>query len=603
MMERLINNRLPFASLTLQNRMRPEFANLLLDIYPKLKSNLARVGRNASANCVGSSMFFWNHSDPETSGRSYTNEKEADRAIRLAIFLIHQGYKPEQITILSPYLGQVRLLRRKMKKEEEAQPDLFPKPQGASCDKDKPTENKSVRVLTVDMYQGDENDFVIVSLVRSNEKGKLGFVGVLNRRCVAQSRSRCGLYFIGSKATLTKSQTWYYVLKNLAAGNHIDDALPLHCAQHPTSKVPAKSAEEVPSDGTFCKVPCNRAMHCGMHKCEKLFHPKHKHGVCKVQVTFTYSRCGHTGEKECSADETKELCKHQVPFVFKGCGHLSHRKCHQKEEDLECLKPCERLVEKCKHPCKLTCGKICSSRPCVVCRRIAEELEKARALQAELRRNEFLKAIDEQIKEIGQQQVAALGRMDLSKDGDTAAEYFQIEDKVIKYILPEHNWFPRVTRIAKVRSQTMKIKWLKARKMLVDPTQCLVELKFHGTSVQAVEGILRNGFKIPVSGGQMYGRGIYFASDSSKSAQKIYTKGSKMLLVCDVLLGKTMTVEDSRPKMTYRKLREKGYDSLFAKRGTRDKGGVQNHEFVFYNPDQAIPRYIVHYEETDYRSE
>src|SRR6218665_4128468 len=141
------------------------------------------------------------------------------------------------------------------------------------------------------------------------------------------------------------------------------------------------------------------------------------------------------------------------------------------------------------------------------------------AQQTEQQRKEFMKEIDEQIKEIGRQQAASLVRLDLSKDGDTAAEYFNIEDKVIKYIQPEHNWLPTVTRIEKVRNQTMEIKWLKARKMLVDPSH--VELKFHGTSVQAVEGILRNGFMIPVSGRQMYGRGIYFSSDSSKKAKKI----------------------------------------------------------------------------------
>lgn len=50
------------------------------------------------------------------------------------------------------------------------------------------------------------------------------------------------------------------------------------------------------------------------------------------------------------------------------------------------------------------------------------------------------------------------------------------------------------------------------------------------------------GLKLQARGAAMYGKGVYFASDSSKSAQEMYTKGSNMLLVCDVLLGKSWTV-------------------------------------------------------------
>ena len=89
------------------------------------------------------------------------------------------------------------------------------------------------QVHTVDLFQGDENDFVIVSLVRSNPKGVSGFVGVLNRRCVAQSRSRCGLYFIGNLRTIGRRETWTPLLDKLAAADCIGDQLPIHCPLHP----------------------------------------------------------------------------------------------------------------------------------------------------------------------------------------------------------------------------------------------------------------------------------------------------------------------------------------------------------------------------------
>ena len=70
------------------------------------------------------------------------------------------------------------------------------------------TKKATLKVHTIDMYQGDENDIVIVSLVRSNNKKMIGFLKLLNRRCVAQSRARCGLYFIGNSETLSNDTNW-----------------------------------------------------------------------------------------------------------------------------------------------------------------------------------------------------------------------------------------------------------------------------------------------------------------------------------------------------------------------------------------------------------
>jgi len=107
-------------------------------------------------------------------------------------------------------------------------------------------------------------------------------------------------------------------------------------------------------------------------------------------------------------------------------------------------------------------------------------------------------------------------------------------------------------------------------------------------------GITENGFRLPAKGG-MYGIGIYLASDSSKSAQELYTKGSNMLLLCDSLLGKIYTVDKAMPKMRGKGIKNLGYDSCFAKRGTKATGGVLFDEFIVYNPDQVYPKYIISY--------
>ena len=49
-------------------------------------------------------------------------------------------------------------------------------------------------VKTVDSYQGEENDIVLLSLTRSTHDGKIGFLDITNRVCVALSRAKLGFY-------------------------------------------------------------------------------------------------------------------------------------------------------------------------------------------------------------------------------------------------------------------------------------------------------------------------------------------------------------------------------------------------------------------------
>ena len=55
-----------------------------------------------------------------------------------------------------------------------------------------------MRVTAVDNYQGEENDVIILSLVRNNVEGSVGFLRTNNRVCVALSRARNGFYAFGN---------------------------------------------------------------------------------------------------------------------------------------------------------------------------------------------------------------------------------------------------------------------------------------------------------------------------------------------------------------------------------------------------------------------
>lgn len=73
-----------------------------------------------------------------------------------------------------------------------------------------------MRITVVDNYQGEESDIILLSLVRSNEKGNVGFLKTENRICVALSRAKLGLYIMGNMENLYNSgKLWKQIKETL----------------------------------------------------------------------------------------------------------------------------------------------------------------------------------------------------------------------------------------------------------------------------------------------------------------------------------------------------------------------------------------------------
>ena len=89
--------------------------------------------------------------------------------------------------VISPYRGQVHLLRQLIKR------DKFFKPL-----------RSLISVNTVDGFQGQERDVIVISMVRSNEEGQVGFLRDLRRMNVAITRARMKLLIIGDSTTLCR---------------------------------------------------------------------------------------------------------------------------------------------------------------------------------------------------------------------------------------------------------------------------------------------------------------------------------------------------------------------------------------------------------------
>lgn len=108
-------------------------------------------------------VFFMDHVYTETKeGKGYVNRKEAEVAVELACYLAQRGYAVATITVLTTYRRQLRLLTQLI---------------GAHRSK----ELRQLRATTVDSFQGEENDIIILSLVRSNADGQIGFLKMANR--------------------------------------------------------------------------------------------------------------------------------------------------------------------------------------------------------------------------------------------------------------------------------------------------------------------------------------------------------------------------------------------------------------------------------------
>jgi len=105
----------------------------------------------------------------ESDSLSKSNTHEAKFIAALCRYIVLQGYDPTRVTVLTTYLGQMFLLKKYIGLHR-------------TC--------KGVRITVVDNFQGEENDIILLSLVRSNAEKKIGFLGIPNRICVALSRAK-----------------------------------------------------------------------------------------------------------------------------------------------------------------------------------------------------------------------------------------------------------------------------------------------------------------------------------------------------------------------------------------------------------------------------
>ena len=169
----------------------------------------ASTSSSSSAANLNSDLNFKEQFVGESYGR--INKAEAELTLlTLAEYFTKIGKQRVlgdsiDVGIISPYRAQVQYLKKLIKKYE------FFKPY-----------RRLISVNTVDGFQGQERDVILISLVRSNDEGQIGFLKDLRRMNVAMTRARMKLIILGNKDTMTKHPFYKKLWEYVEAINHYE---------------------------------------------------------------------------------------------------------------------------------------------------------------------------------------------------------------------------------------------------------------------------------------------------------------------------------------------------------------------------------------------
>ena len=391
-----------------QRRMRPEIAELtrceyedVVTIVDHARTLSQRIGDATQSEAqqleserslwhlggravpgVVPQVFFWDLPSKEgraSVGLSKCNKEEAEACAALCAWLLRCGVPARAISIITPYKGQKLEIYKYLRKVPGAVSKRFvakhaPR-RGAARGAPLPNAESraDIEVSTVDRFQGDENDIVILSLVCTKPGNR--FVALRNRFIVAASRARIGCYIIGASAAVANGAKgakgpphWCRLLRQLADpapppprgdeeprdggedardgddeprdaaagvadGSRIGAALAICCPRHPTARRCVAASSDFPRTaeelGAFCRLACPfRLPWCG-HACQL---PCHSPSLaphttaCAVLVprpceahTSVPLRCG-------DANATRAASLPEALAAFKCCELVEYRR-------------------------------------------------------------------------------------------------------------------------------------------------------------------------------------------------------------------------------------------------------------------------------------
>lgn len=363
--ERLVLNHYPVSSLSVQHRMRPEISCYVRHMtYPNLV-DAPTVQTRDNITGVQCNVAFIDHRAPEASADdrltmescSKTNQHEIDMCVAIVKYFLQQGYDYDDIVVLTPYLGQLVKIQKALKdgdincavgdldKRDVAQ---FASVLGnvdltdcSSVDSDNPTSSTTgtavgpkattIRVATIDNYQGEEAKIILASMVRSNPEGDIGFLSGAERINVLFSRARDGFFVLGNAQTLRNCRNtngramWNKLLDKMVDSNVVFTGFPARCNRHKIDRclTSIEDFRKYARNGG-CDQPCNTVIpSCSYgHLCSKPCHGgDHSQARCKKTVEDKCARGLHCINRECG-DNSVPLCRQKVHSSKCTEGHI-----------------------------------------------------------------------------------------------------------------------------------------------------------------------------------------------------------------------------------------------------------------------------------------
>ncbi|KAF7560451.1 hypothetical protein G7046_g3695 [Stylonectria norvegica] len=292
--ERLVRLEIPYTMLRVQRRMIPIIREVVHAFYPRLEDHESVKNRPPIPGMGDTSLWWFQHQwgENKNDDLSYYNMREAEMMVGFVKYLVQNDVTPSMITILTYYNGQVNLVLEKLRKDPLLS-SLHP--------------TKEWFVKTVDGFQGEENEIILLSLVRSpsniHNPAKAGFVEDENRAVVATSRARRGMYVFGNSNNILygskrSKETWQKVYDVFERRDCIGFHLPVTCKNH--SKVTEVRNPDDWSNlsGGGCQQLCDKRCPMG-HPCENKCHAFEQ---ARVKCKHPYEKmlaCGHACTREC----------------------------------------------------------------------------------------------------------------------------------------------------------------------------------------------------------------------------------------------------------------------------------------------------------------
>ncbi len=212
MFARLIRLNVPYVQLDMQGRARAEIAALYswryqangqrYDNLPAIYTNPEYIMANAGfahAYQFVDVPYFQKRGEFSPKPFSYQNLGEAEYVVAVFQFMCLLGYPAEKISILTTYNGQKQLIKEIYRRrcQNSGNNRLFGRPR---------------HITTVDKFQGQQNDYILLSLVRTEA---IGHIRDVRRLVVALSRARLGLYIFGHLANYEKCHELVPILSRL----------------------------------------------------------------------------------------------------------------------------------------------------------------------------------------------------------------------------------------------------------------------------------------------------------------------------------------------------------------------------------------------------